>query len=352
MTRKKRNFNLSGLLPWAKSAAKRRLSVLFTRQTGKPSAKWQGYLSHYERWLGQFSEQPIRLLEIGVQGGGSLEIWAEHFRKAEVIVGCDIDPVCAELRYADSRIKVVTGNINEIATIGQIDAISPAWDVIIDDGSHHSRDIIQSFLRLFPRLSEDGVYLIEDLHCSYWGEYGGGLYHPQSAISFFKKVIDVVNQPAWGIDVEDKEFWAEFAALIKNVPAELISQSLRDIYRIEFADSMCMIQKRAAAQNGTGVLLLSGQQACDNRSPHHYTATELAAPDQSGNVLSQTAVVKSNAEQQLLKATEEIDRLKQENLRLQTQFYESTKKYYDASVKIQALEQKLAESTPHCEQQP
>jgi len=39
---------------------------------------------------------------------------------------------------------------------------------VIDDGSHKSRDIWNSFLFLFPELAERGFYVIEDLEASYW----------------------------------------------------------------------------------------------------------------------------------------------------------------------------------------
>jgi hypothetical protein len=59
-----------------------------------------------------YRDQQIRLLEIGVQNGGPLEIWAKYFLKAEKIVGCDIDQNCGRLQFADPRIKIVIGDVN------------------------------------------------------------------------------------------------------------------------------------------------------------------------------------------------------------------------------------------------
>lgn len=347
----------SGTTLWSKLSsaigrADKNLPTLFSRQIGKPSAKWQGYLPHYERWFAKFEHQPIALLEIGVQAGGSLEIWAEHFGQAQHIIGCDIDRACAMLQYRDPRIEVVIGNVNDAQTLSSIQAISPTLDIVVDDGSHQSRDIIQSFLSLFPSVSQTGIYVIEDLHCSYWGEYGGGLYHPQSAIAFFKKIIDIINQPNWGVDVEPSVFFKEFEPAIQALPNPIDWQLLRDIHSIEFANSMCVVQKRPAAQNGTGRLILSGAKSGDGASAHHYQAQELTVPNQSTNVSSSIDTANDSTENQLLKAFEEIDRLKQENLRLTTEFYESTKRFYDASVKIQELEQQLQQQTQQQTQQP
>ena len=43
------------------------------------------------------------------------------------------------------------------------------FDLIIDDGSHHSSHIITSFNHLFADgLKDTGIYFVEDLHANYW----------------------------------------------------------------------------------------------------------------------------------------------------------------------------------------
>ena len=346
-------------LPFVQPKPPATLRTLFHRDTGKPAAKWQGYLQHYDRHLAGRKEQPLRLLEIGVQAGGSLEVWAQYFNNARLIIGCDIDPACGALRYDDPRIKILIGDINTPATLQSLSVLTETLDVVIDDGSHHSRDIIRSFVQLFPRLSEGGTYLIEDLHCSYWESYGGGLYDPFSAIAFFKKIVDLVNRPVWGVQVAAKDFLAEFRALVDDAATEIAPNEtdwsfLDQIHSIEFVNSICVIHKRAARHNVLGPLVLSGVQRNDgaegkaNVSSHQYVAAEMSVPDQSSNILSR--LTNLERENQLLLARDEIARLKQEITALEqqaasltTQVYESTKKFYDASVTIQQLEYQLKE---------
>ena len=339
-------------LPFVQPKPPATLRTLFHRDTGKPAAKWQGYLQHYDRHLAGRKEQPLRLLEIGVQAGGSLEVWAQYFNNARLIIGCDIDPACGALRYDDPRIKILIGDINTPATLQSLSVLTETLDVVIDDGSHHSRDIIRSFVQLFPRLSEGGTYLIEDLHCSYWDSYGGGLYDPFSAIAFFKKIVDLVNRPVWGVQVAAKDFLAEFRALVDDAATEIAPNEtdwsfLDQIHSIEFVNSICVIHKRAARHNVLGPLLLSGVQRNDgaegkaNASSHQYVAAEMSVPDQHTNVFSNPAA--QQAQTQLSLAREEIARLKEQNVTLTTQFYEATKNFYDASVTIQQLEYQLKE---------
>src|ERR1043165_1930893 len=104
----------------------------------------------------------MSILEIGVQNGGSLEVYDAFFAKAQAIVGCDIDPKCADLHYVSKRIAVVVGDCSVPATVAKIRRHSPSFDIIIDDGSHKSEDIIRSFLTYFPHLRPGGAFVVED----------------------------------------------------------------------------------------------------------------------------------------------------------------------------------------------
>lgn len=67
------------------------------------------------------------------------------------------------------------------------------FDIVLDDGSHQMDDIRASFECLYPALSKNGVYVVEDLHTAYWPEYGGGLDMPDSFITLSKRFIDDLN---------------------------------------------------------------------------------------------------------------------------------------------------------------
>ena len=45
------------------------------------------------------------------------------------------------------------------------------FDFIIDDGSHEIRDQIQTFCNFYPKLKENGVYVIEDIEIHYIEEF-------------------------------------------------------------------------------------------------------------------------------------------------------------------------------------
>src|SRR6267142_105948 len=156
---------------------KRTLHELYANHTGKMSDKWSLYLDEYDRLFASMWDRPVRLLEIGVQNGGSLDIWSQFFPKAEAIVGDANDP------QTQQRVLQRSGQ----------------FDIVIDDGSHLSRDIVKTFALYFPHLAEGGIFVAEDLHCSYWDKFEGGLYYPYSSMMFFKRLADVINHEHWGV---------------------------------------------------------------------------------------------------------------------------------------------------------
>ena len=55
------------------------LKDLYKNHSGKVSDKWTIYLEQYDEKLKKYQDLPIKLLEIGVLNGGSLEIFSKYF---------------------------------------------------------------------------------------------------------------------------------------------------------------------------------------------------------------------------------------------------------------------------------
>lgn len=234
------------------------LKQILRDHAGKTADTWQAYVDEYESLFLPWRKKPVRLLEIGVQNGGSLEIWAKYFRHAEKIIGCDIDPRCASLRFDDPCIAVVVGDANSDVCEKAIDEACRSYDIIIDDGSHKSNDIIGAFARYFPRLEDNGVYAIEDFCCSYWTDWQGGLHNPHSAISFFKRLVDIVNHEHWRLDRSRERHLEAFS---QTRIARLDENALSSIHSITFANSLCIIRKRAPKANVLGPRIVAGKVA-------------------------------------------------------------------------------------------
>lgn len=256
------------------------LKELYAEHEGFLSDKWSIYLSEYERMFSSLKQIPVTLLEIGIQNGGSLQIWEKYFPAAVRLVGCDINPNCERLSYSSDKIELVIGDINQPETLARIFSIASRFDIVIDDGSHTSSDIIQAFCNLFPRLKQGGLFIAEDLHCSYWENYQGGLYHPHSSMAFFKVLADILNFEHWGLECSREQLLRPF-----GITAALGEAVLAEVHSVEFVNSMCIVTKRAAEENRLGKRHIAGQEEWVYPIKH-LQGTESTAPSQEGNRFS------------------------------------------------------------------
>jgi len=254
------------------------LRELYAEHDGKVSDKWSLYFDEYERLLAPYRSRPVRILEIGVQNGGVLELWSRYFAEAKRIVGCDVNPDCGKLAYDDPRIALVVGDANLDETQQRIVSICDTFDVIIDDGSHRSSDIVRSFARWFPRLADGGLYIVEDLHCSYWKAFEGGLHDELSSIAFLKTLGDVISHEHWGLPRTRVDELRPFA---ERYGVAFDEHMLEHVHSVELVNSMAFLRKAAPAKNALGTRVVAGREASVGRAPLDARDGRLVAPAQA-----------------------------------------------------------------------
>lgn len=284
--------------------ARSTLTTLYSKHQGKLSDKWSIYISIYQRLFSELVDQSLRILEIGIQNGGSLEIWSEFFPQATRIVGCDINEACRQLTYGDPRISVVVGDANTNEVEEAIAALSPKFDLIIDDGSHRSSDIIRSFVRYFSRLEDGGLFVVEDLHCSYWAEFEGGLFDPASSMAFFKRLADVINHEHWGVPDARTALFESFA---RTYDIAFDEELLGHVHAIEFLNSVCVIRKKAPADNRLGTRVIAGQEAIVDADPLALHGAVSRKSDQTGNAWSRVNPLPEDELVGLRASTKDLD---------------------------------------------
>lgn len=293
------------------------LHQLYAEHTGKVSDKWYLYLTEYDRLFDGYRDKPVRLFEIGIQNGGSLEIWSKYFCNASALIGCDINPDCARLKYDDPRISVIVGDANALEVREQVLLRSPQFDIVIDDGSHLSSDIINSFELYFPHVVEGGVFIAEDLHCSYWEQFEGGLFDPYSSIAFFKRLADVISHEHWGIPKARADI---LRGIFTKYGCEVGTETLSQVHSVEFINSMCVVRKAPVADNGLGHRVIAGSMELvvpGHRELHDRPYQFDPSFDQSLNpwtaratppdeAIQHTELALANARQQITKLSQEI----------------------------------------------
>ena len=163
----------------------------FLLNEGKIIHKWVHYFPIYERHFAAWRNRSVTFVELGVSGGGSLQMWQRYFGPMAKIIGVDIDSKCSA--HEARGIFVRIGDQADHAFLGSITDEFGVPDIVLDDGSHVMSDIASSFQFLYPRMHKNAVYMVEDLHTAYWEEYGGGLDKPDSFVNFAKQCVDRLN---------------------------------------------------------------------------------------------------------------------------------------------------------------
>lgn len=187
--------------------------------------KFENYFSIYDRYFGDFRDRPVTMIEIGVQHGGSLQMWKRYLHPGSTVVGIDIYAACKQ--YEEDGIRIFIGDQSDEAFLASVIEQIGQVDIVLDDGSHIPAHQIATFNYLFRHgLRDGGVYLVEDCHTSYWGRYGGGVKKRGTFIEFSKDVADRVNywhmeRPNgprhWQTDwIESVEFYSSVVAFRKK----------------------------------------------------------------------------------------------------------------------------------------
>ena len=141
-----------------------RLFDMFIDHQGRQIDKWEHYFPIYEKHFEKFRDTNVRVLEIGVDHGGSLQLWKRYFGRYATIIGVDNRP---EVLFAEPQI-----------TTHQYDQCDPRiaelgpFDIVIDDGSHVKAHQERTFANLWHHTRR--IYLIEDCHDGYPNLQGVG----------------------------------------------------------------------------------------------------------------------------------------------------------------------------------
>lgn len=190
--------------------------------------KWHHYFPVYERHFAPWVGRQFTMLEIGVSKGGSLKMWQRYFGPYATIVGIDIDPACS--KYEAPGISVRIGDQSDPAFLDGVLAEFGTPSIVLDDGSHRMDHVRATFEHLYPRLPNDGVYLVEDLHTGFLEEYGGGRDSDANFLRYLQRAVMQMNRH-WAREPEPADpvfantrsvcFYDSIACLEKGAPPEL-----------------------------------------------------------------------------------------------------------------------------------
>lgn len=201
------------------------------------------YCGKYERYLPFKRDDTLKMLELGIDKGGSLKLWSKYYYNS-TIVGIDCDVECK--KYEDkNKVFVEIGKQEDSQFLNRVNKTYGEFDFILDDCSHQQDLTIKSFEILFPLLKDGGTYVIEDVSCSYWEFFGGGYKKEGTTVEYFKNLIDDVNFRGCPIQERYNQPWhlRRDDWLIRQMKDYNVDIRI-DIESILFLNSIIIIHKR------------------------------------------------------------------------------------------------------------
>ncbi|MEH2375572.1 hypothetical protein [Nostoc sp.] len=141
-------------------------------------AKWgetHRFAQHYQKHFAPLRLKKLKILEIGIggyddpkAGGDSLRMWRSYFPNS-MIYGIDI---VDKKSLESNRIQIFQGSQEDKSFLEEVINKTGKMDIIIVDGSSVNEHRIKTFNILFPLLKDDGIYVEENTHISYWPSLG------------------------------------------------------------------------------------------------------------------------------------------------------------------------------------
>jgi hypothetical protein len=201
------------------------LAEYFFNNPGRLIDKWHHYFEIYHRHFERFRGRSPVVVEVGVFGGGSLQMWHHYFGAGTRVVGIDVDPQCK--RFEDESTTILIGDQADRAFLAEVRRAVPRIDILIDDGGHTMVQQIATLEELYLHIQPEGVYLCEDIHTSLMPEYGGGFRRPGTFLEYGKALVD--NLYGWYSREKDH----------LTVNAFTVST-----FALHFYDSVLVVEKR------------------------------------------------------------------------------------------------------------
>ena len=186
--------------------------------------KWEPYFDVYEQYFASWRDRSPTLVEVGVYGGGSLEMWTKYFDPGSTIWGIDCDPKAAGYDIPGARVAL--GDQSDRQFWKNFLQHTPKIDLFLDDGGHRMHEQIITFECVWPHISENGIYICEDTHTSFWNEYGA-VQGADTFLAYSKRTVDVLYRNHMRTDR----------------PNSSMIGLLRDLKSVAFYDSMVVFQK-------------------------------------------------------------------------------------------------------------
>ena len=122
----------------------------------------------YDPLIGHLKSKPVKMLEIGVRGGGSTRLWLSYFENIHLFTLDNGDDLTKEIvdEIPDmNKLTFIKADAYLESTLSQI---PNELDVIIDDGPHTLKSQVYFLHNYINKLKGSGMMFVEDIQATHW----------------------------------------------------------------------------------------------------------------------------------------------------------------------------------------
>jgi len=226
---------------------------------------WLEYAEHYETHFPKpDGKTPLKLLEIGVQSGGSARTWKQYYGEPLTYVGVDINEPCKRSESPAEKIFVEIGSQLDGVFLESVCDKHGPFDMVVDDGGHSGAMMNYSLSTIFAHsscLTSKATYVIEDMHTM--AMCGQGYCTQPSDVHrvvsqtflgmhshWFKSEDATYNgeavPPAWAEEVRSMALYDSMAFFKRGAPISALRRIVRGTDQIPYGDGDAETRKQAA----------------------------------------------------------------------------------------------------------
>ena len=146
-----------------------RLANKYKTDKGTKTDFRHGFTEYYEPYLLKY-ENP-KILELGTGTGASAKMFSAFYDGECEIISVDINDLSAALKDVPNckTVQLDLGDENKVNEF--IESLGDKkFDIIIDDASHLTTHQYISLIKFCDLVNDGGIFIMEDLHCSYSDE--------------------------------------------------------------------------------------------------------------------------------------------------------------------------------------
>ena len=214
---------------------------------------WEEYAEHYEHHFPRpEGSTPLRMLEIGVQSGGSARAWHSYYGARLTYVGIDINEPCRRTESPAEKIFVEIGSQLNATFLREVCDRHGPFDMVIDDGGHTGTMMNLSLATIFAHegcLAARATYVIEDMHtmamCAQgFCEQPSQVYrivsdafygmHAHWVRSERQRLDLEAKPPAWAAQVRSMALYDSMAFFMRGPPIQSLTRIRRGTDQIAY----------------------------------------------------------------------------------------------------------------------